>query len=96
MDEESRDDRRDVGYIEYQEREGVNMEELDAVTQHRRKVTWHRVTHSVNTVWAFFLSTSYIPAIIFMMVSVIASNTAIEPAPIIMGEVPYTDTYIVH
>lgn len=76
VDGETRDDRRDVGYIEYQEREGEDIEELDAMTQHRRKVTWQnlkeRVMYSMTTVWTFFLSTSYIPAIIFMMVSVVA------------------------
>ena len=70
---EARDDRRDVGYIEYQEREGEDIEELDGM---RRKVAWQdlkeRVMHSMTTVWTFFLLTSYIPAIIFMMVSVVA------------------------
>lgn len=76
MDGETRDDRGDVGYIEYQEREGEDIDELDAMTQRRRKVTWQdlkkRVMYGMTTMWTYFLSTSYIPAIIIMMVSVVA------------------------
>lgn len=81
MDGESRDTHRDVGYVKYQEREPEqgeeDIEDLNAVPQHKGRVTWQhlkeRVMHGLTTVWAHFLSISYIPAIIFMMVSIVVS-----------------------
>lgn len=68
-----------MGYVEYQEREqeqGLDNEaEIEPVPQHKkRRITWQdlreRMVQSVAIVWSFLLYTSYVPAIICMMVSI--------------------------
>ena len=77
--EASGEDRGDVGYIEYQEREqeqGIeHVAGSETITHHkRRRVTWQdlkeRMVQGVGIMWSFLLYTSYVPAIICMMVSV--------------------------
>ena len=67
-----------MGYVEYQEREqvqGVEHEaEIEPVSQHkRRRITWQdlreKIVQGVTITWSFLLYTSYVPAIICMMVS---------------------------
>jgi hypothetical protein len=74
--EASGEDRGDVGYIEYQEREqeqGIeHVAGSETIPQHkRRRVTWQdlkeRMVQGVGIMWSFLLYTSYVPAIICMM-----------------------------
>ena len=78
MDGAYSEDRGDVGYVEYQESEQDPGEEslvkTGIITQHKKgRVTWQdlkeKIMQSAVTMSTFFLRTSYIPAIICMMVS---------------------------
>ena len=78
VDGASGEDQSDVGYVEYQERkqeQGVEHEaEIKPVSQHKkRRITWQdlreRMVQGVTIMWSFLLYTSYVPAIICMMVS---------------------------
>ena len=76
MDGGSAVEHGDVGYAEYRERgEGREGDETgpEVVLRHKRIVTWEgvkrRVVQGAIVVWDLLLSTSYVLAIICMMVS---------------------------
>ena len=89
----SGEDHGDVNYAEYQEQnlesgDGEGVDETVTVVRRRRfQVTWQdlkqKILHGLALLWSFLLTTSYVPAIICMMVCavimhVMTSNTPID------------------
>ena len=84
MDGATGDNGGDVHYKEksLEQGEGEDVEEAEAISRlTKRRVTWldikERVIHSITVMRMYLLSTSYVPAIICMMVCVLLVHVCV-------------------
>lgn len=82
MDGDSAVEHGDVGYAEYRERGEEREGDETGLLRRKRAVTWEgtkrKVMQGAIVVWDLLLSTSYVLAIICMMVSGLCVSTCIQ------------------